>query len=143
MHSFDSSPLVVVWGDPRRRKWSGMGSVFPEARFGVSVARHGTMVADRTGFIYFDPRLACPDLQELVNQVQMGDGAAAIVRGPNEGKPGARLSHNFAFRLVLIARLALPLLLESAPHSKVVRVGGPRTGDSHRQRCQGDPPFGC
>ena len=53
------------------------------------------IVGSETGSVYFDPRRAGDDAGQLVNLVQMGDGAAAIVLGPDDGRPGARLSKSF------------------------------------------------
>lgn len=53
------------------------------------------IVGSETGSVYFDPQRAAEDTSQLVNLVMMGDGAAAIVVGPNEPGPGARISSNF------------------------------------------------
>ena len=48
------------------------------------------IVGSETGSVHFDPSRAAVDLGQLVNLVQMGDGAAAIVLAPDdEGGPGA------------------------------------------------------
>jgi 3-oxoacyl-[acyl-carrier-protein] synthase-3 len=67
------------------------------------------IVGSETGSVYFDPPRAREDRGQLVNLVQMGDGAAALIVGPPRGD-GGRLSHVFfgqrghglrpAFRLV-------------------------------------------
>jgi 3-oxoacyl-[acyl-carrier-protein] synthase-3 len=53
------------------------------------------VVGSETGSVYFDPQRAGEDTSQLVNLVMMGDGAAAIVVGPNDPGPGARISNNF------------------------------------------------
>ncbi len=53
------------------------------------------IVGSETGSVYFDPLRARDDRSQLVNLVQMGDGAAALVLGPDEDAPCGRLSHAF------------------------------------------------
>ena len=53
------------------------------------------IIGSETGSVYFDPQRAGEDTSQLVNLVMMGDGAAAIVVGPNDSRPGARISNNF------------------------------------------------
>jgi 3-oxoacyl-[acyl-carrier-protein] synthase III len=53
------------------------------------------IVGSETGSVYFDPRRAGEDISQLVNLVMIGDGAGAIVVGPNDSGPGARISSNF------------------------------------------------
>ena len=53
------------------------------------------IIGSETGSVYFDPQRAGEDASQLVNLVMMGDGAAAIVVGPDDSKPGARISNNF------------------------------------------------
>jgi 3-oxoacyl-[acyl-carrier-protein] synthase-3 len=53
------------------------------------------IIGSETGSVYFDPQRAAEDVSQLVNLVMMGDGAAAIVIGPDDGGPGARISSNF------------------------------------------------
>jgi len=53
------------------------------------------IVGSETGSVYFDPRRAGEDVSQLVNLVMMGDGAAAIIVGPDDSGPGARISNNF------------------------------------------------
>ncbi|CAN5331987.1 3-oxoacyl-[acyl-carrier-protein] synthase III C-terminal domain-containing protein [soil metagenome] len=45
-------------------------------------ARPVAIVGSETGSLFFDPRRVAEDLGQLVNMVQMGDGAAAIILGP-------------------------------------------------------------
>jgi len=53
------------------------------------------IIGSETGSVYFDPQRAGEDVSQLVNLVMMGDGAAAIVLGPNDLGAGARISNNF------------------------------------------------
>jgi 3-oxoacyl-[acyl-carrier-protein] synthase III len=53
------------------------------------------IVGSETGSVYFDPQRAGEDVGQLVNLMMMGDGAAAIVVGPDDSGPGARISNNF------------------------------------------------
>lgn len=52
------------------------------------------IVGSETGSVYFDPARADEEPSRLVNLVQMGDGAGAIVVAPDEGT-GARIAHAF------------------------------------------------
>jgi 3-oxoacyl-[acyl-carrier-protein] synthase-3 len=58
-------------------------------------ARAVAVVGSETGSVYFDPLRAGEDADQLVNLVQMGDGAAAIILAPDDAEPGARLSGVF------------------------------------------------
>jgi 3-oxoacyl-[acyl-carrier-protein] synthase III len=53
------------------------------------------IVGSETGSVFFDPHRAAKDAGQLVNLVQMGDGAAAIILAPDNDRPGARLSDMF------------------------------------------------
>jgi 3-oxoacyl-[acyl-carrier-protein] synthase-3 len=53
------------------------------------------IVGSETGSVYFDPQRAGEDRSQLVNLVMMGDGAGALVVGPNDSGKGARISKNF------------------------------------------------
>jgi 3-oxoacyl-[acyl-carrier-protein] synthase-3 len=53
------------------------------------------IVGSETGSVYFDPLRAGEDTGQLVNLVQMGDGAAAIILGRDDSDPGPRLFGNF------------------------------------------------
>jgi 3-oxoacyl-[acyl-carrier-protein] synthase-3 len=53
------------------------------------------IIGSETGSVYFDPQRAGEDMSQLVNLVMMGDGAAAIVVGPEDSMVGARISSNF------------------------------------------------
>jgi 3-oxoacyl-[acyl-carrier-protein] synthase-3 len=64
-------------------------------------ARHVALVGSETGSVFFDPQRAVEDTGQLVNLVQMGDGAAAIILGRDDGMPGARLSHVFSGQIGL------------------------------------------
>ena len=51
------------------------------------------IVGSETGSVFFDPHRVAEDAGQLVNLVQMGDGAAAIVLARDDDRAGARLSH--------------------------------------------------
>jgi 3-oxoacyl-[acyl-carrier-protein] synthase-3 len=53
------------------------------------------IVGSETGSVFFDPYRAATDAGQLVNLVQMGDGAAAIMLARDDDRPGARLSDVF------------------------------------------------
>ena len=53
------------------------------------------IVGSETGSVFFDPLRAAEDAGQLVNLVQMGDGAAAIILAHDDEGAGARLSHVF------------------------------------------------
>ena len=53
------------------------------------------VIGSETGSVYFDPQRAGEDVSQLVNLVMMGDGAAAIVVGPDDSRHCSRISHNF------------------------------------------------
>jgi 3-oxoacyl-[acyl-carrier-protein] synthase III len=59
------------------------------------------IIGSETGSVYFDPLRAAEDRSQLVNLVMMGDGAAAIVVGPDDSGRGARISDNFFGQLGL------------------------------------------
>jgi 3-oxoacyl-[acyl-carrier-protein] synthase III len=58
-------------------------------------ARPVAIVGSETGSVYFDPRRAGEDAGQLVNLVQMGDAAAAVIVGPDDFEPGARIAGVF------------------------------------------------
>src|SRR5262249_22819229 len=80
-----------------RQACTGFANALVIAQGLVSVpeAKPVAIIGSETGSVYFDPQRAGEDKGQLVNLVQMGDGAAAIVVAPDEGGPGARLSNNF------------------------------------------------
>lgn len=49
------------------------------------------IVGSETGSVFFDPHGLADDPGQWVNLLQMGDGAAAVVLGPDDDGPGARL----------------------------------------------------
>ena len=53
------------------------------------------IIRSETGSVYFDPQRAGEDVSQLVNLVMMGDGAAAIIVGPDDSRSGAHISRNF------------------------------------------------
>ena len=53
------------------------------------------IVGSETGSVYFDPPRAGDDVSQLANLLMMGDGAGAIIVGPDDSKPGGRITSNF------------------------------------------------
>jgi 3-oxoacyl-[acyl-carrier-protein] synthase-3 len=53
------------------------------------------IIGSETGSVYFDPQHAREDHGQLVNLMMMGDGAAAIIIGPDDCAPGAHISGSF------------------------------------------------
>ncbi len=53
------------------------------------------IVGSETGSVFFDPRRAAEDSGQLINLVQMGDGAAACVLAPRAAASAARISDVF------------------------------------------------
>src|SRR6266481_2956478 len=51
------------------------------------------IVGSETGSVFFDPHRAAEDADQLVNLVQMGDGAGAIILARDDDRGGPRLSH--------------------------------------------------
>lgn len=97
------------------------------------------IIGSETGSVYFDPQRAGQDVRQLVNLVQMGDGAAAIIVGPNDEKSGARLSCNFFGQIGLDRSPGFSLaaggsdmpfvetgMLEFAHDCKAVRASAPQ-----------------
>jgi 3-oxoacyl-[acyl-carrier-protein] synthase-3 len=80
-----------------RQACSGFANALVIAQGLVSVpgVKAVGIVGSETGSVYFDPQRAGEDAGQLVNLVMMGDGAGAIVVGPNDSRPGARISSNF------------------------------------------------
>jgi 3-oxoacyl-[acyl-carrier-protein] synthase-3 len=62
---------------------------------GVPGIKAVAIVGSETGSVYFDPQHAREDRGQLVNLVMMGDGAAAIIVGPDDCAPGAHISGSF------------------------------------------------
>jgi 3-oxoacyl-[acyl-carrier-protein] synthase-3 len=95
------------------------------------------IVGSETGSVHFDP-LHADDPWQLVNLVQMGDGAGAIVVGPDDGRPGSSLGRLFFGQIGLGRKPGLALatggseaplvsagVLEFAHDYAAVRAGGP------------------
>src|SRR5260370_1437718 len=79
------------------------------------------IVGSETGSVYFDPQRAAEDVSQLVNLVMMGDGAAAIVVGPDDSGPGARISNNFFGQIGLGRRSGFALAAGGSDHAFVER----------------------
>jgi 3-oxoacyl-[acyl-carrier-protein] synthase-3 len=62
---------------------------------GLLRARAGpiAIVGSETGSVFFDPRRAAEDAGQLVNMMQMGDGAAAIILARDDDRAAAHISH--------------------------------------------------
>jgi 3-oxoacyl-[acyl-carrier-protein] synthase-3 len=80
-----------------RQACTGFANALVIAQGLLSVPGTGAVaiIGSETGSVYFDPQRAGEDKGQLVNLVQMGDGAAAIVLGYDDGTPGARIGNNF------------------------------------------------
>jgi len=102
-------------------------------------ARAVAIVGSETGSVYFDPQRAGEDPRQLVNLVQMGDGAAAVIIAPDDAGPGARISHTFFGQVGLDRPPGLTLsgggseqpfvdrdVLEFAHDCVAVRTSGPQ-----------------
>jgi 3-oxoacyl-[acyl-carrier-protein] synthase-3 len=74
------------------------------------------IVGSETGSVYFDPQRAGEDVSQLVNLVMMGDGAAAIVVGPDDSGSGARISNNFFGQIGLGRRPGFALRAGGSDH---------------------------
>jgi 3-oxoacyl-[acyl-carrier-protein] synthase-3 len=64
------------------------------------------IIGSETGSVYFDPQRAGEDVRQLVNLLMMGDGAAAIIIGPDDSRPGGQISTNFFGQIGLAANRA-------------------------------------
>jgi 3-oxoacyl-[acyl-carrier-protein] synthase III len=53
------------------------------------------IVGSETGSVFFDPLAVIKDAAQWVNLVQMGDGAGAIILGPDDGQAGAYIETIF------------------------------------------------
>jgi 3-oxoacyl-[acyl-carrier-protein] synthase-3 len=53
------------------------------------------IVGSETGSLYFDPKSVETDNSQLVNVMQMGDGAGAVILGPDTGAPGPAIESAF------------------------------------------------
>jgi 3-oxoacyl-[acyl-carrier-protein] synthase-3 len=79
------------------------------------------IVGSETGSVLFDPARAAEDVGQLVNLVQMGDGAAAVIVAQDGNGPGARLSHVYHGQVGGGRRpgLTIPEGGSDAPHCSV------------------------
>lgn len=59
-------------------------TIFAAGLCAASGGRPVAIVGSETGSVFFDPLRAAEDTSQLVNLVQMGDGAGAIVLGPEQ-----------------------------------------------------------
>lgn len=58
-----------------------------------STQRHVAIVGSETGSTFFDPRRVAADTAQLVNLVQMGDGAGSIIVAQRSGADDSRIEH--------------------------------------------------
>lgn len=58
-------------------------------------ARPVAIVGSETGSVFFEPRQLALDPAQWINLLQMGDGAAAVVLGPDDGSGGPCLQSAF------------------------------------------------
>ena len=66
-----------------RQACTGFAAAVVLANGPISSSRQPVAIAgSETGSVYFDPRLVTAEPDQLVNMVQMGDGAGAIILGP-------------------------------------------------------------
>ncbi|MBV9724890.1 MAG: 3-oxoacyl-ACP synthase [Gammaproteobacteria bacterium] len=79
------------------------------------------IVGSETGSVFFDPMRAVEDPGQLVNLLQMGDGAAACVLGTPSRTASAQVSHLFHGRLAC-----------GYPPAFTLRVGGSDLGPAPR-----------
>jgi len=80
-----------------RQACTGFANALVIAQGLISIAgiKAVAIIGSETGSVYFDPQRAGQDPSQLVNLVMMGDGAGAIVVGPDDSRAGARISRNF------------------------------------------------
>ncbi len=93
----DLAYLIGHTATPARLMPPNIGEVAELLDYGEGVLRAGAgpvaIVGSETGSVFFDPHRAAEDAGQLVNLVQMGDGAAAIILARDDDRGGARLSH--------------------------------------------------
>ncbi len=87
-----------------------------------SRAQAVAVVGSETGSVFFDPRQAAQDSGQLVNLVQMGDGAGAVLLGPLENPTASRIELIFYGSSGLGRAPALSMVDGGS--------GSPRVGDS-------------
>ena len=58
-------------------------------------ARPLAIIGSETGSVFFDPQALTEEPGQWVNLMQMGDGAGAVVIGPDDAQPGARIEKIF------------------------------------------------
>ena len=112
--------------------------VIAQGLLSVAGVKAVAIVGSETGSVYFDPKRVEEDPGQIVNLVMMGDGAAAIVLGPDDSEPGARISGNFFGHIGIGREPGFSLAAGGSDHSLVetgalefahdfttVRNGGP------------------
>src|SRR6516162_7386033 len=71
------------------------GLIIAAGLVGAPGVKAVAIIGSETGSVYFDPQQAVEDHSQLVNLMMMGDGAAAIIVGPDDCAPGAHISGSF------------------------------------------------
>jgi 3-oxoacyl-[acyl-carrier-protein] synthase-3 len=84
------------------------------------------LVGSETGSVYFDPRRLTEDAGQLVNLVQMGDGAGAILLGAHADDHASRIERPF-FGSRGVGRAPALMLAEGGSGSPCVAVGSVAT----------------
>lgn len=95
------------------------------------------IVGSETGSVYFDPVTVHEDNSQLVNLVQMGDGAAAVVLGPPRGVENRGLTHIF---LDSAAKDA-PRVSAWSEVGQTLRVRACRSSLMQLHRCAAGAPY--
>jgi 3-oxoacyl-[acyl-carrier-protein] synthase-3 len=90
-----------------------------------SRAQTVAIVGSETGSVFFDPRQAAQDSGQLVNLVQMGDGAGAVLLGPLENPAESRIELIFYGSSGLGRAPALSMLDGGAGSPRVNDTGVP------------------
>ncbi len=92
---------------------------------GLVATGHRTVaiVGSETGSVFFDPRILADEPEQLVNLVQMGDGAGAVILGPCSDETSSYLERTFFGGQGLGRRPGLSLT-EGGSGSPVVTRGG-------------------
>ncbi len=84
------------------------------------------IVGSETGSVFFDPMRAAEDHGQLVNMLQMGDGAAACVLGPQLGQRGAQISNLYFGQIGRQRRPGLQFRAGGSDYADLVGGQSPR-----------------
>ena len=101
---------------------------------GLLATGHRTVaiVGSETGSVYFDPRIVANEPEQLVNLVQMGDGAGAAILGPHLDESSSYLERPFFGSQGLDRRPGLSLTEGGSGSPLVTRGGLPHFNHGHR-----------